>query len=305
MVNARIRKNFLSKKTPILSFGNPGDLTYDYEIVGNMTDDIKKFINKENKASQIFLKSKKPMIIIGESALELQSGQFILESIKKFLFENNFINDKWNSLNILTQNASTIGAIDLDFFNINKDNNFNFFKRLNDNRFSLLYFVGSDNLEFTKKNEFIIYQGSHGDRTAQIADIILPSATFTEQNGLFANLEGRLQKSIKSTFPPGDGKEDWKIFNLISKKINNIDLFKNFVELSNDTLKRVKNFSELNKLPKLNLNKIEPKISNFISENISIKEIDYYFSNSIARSSKTMSDCRAARSKKIINKTGS
>ena len=91
MVNARIRKNFLSKKTPILSFGNPGDLTYDYEIVGNMTDDIKKFINKENKASQIFLKSKKPMIIIGESALELQSGQFILESIKKFLFENNFI----------------------------------------------------------------------------------------------------------------------------------------------------------------------------------------------------------------------
>ena len=133
----------------------------------------------------------------------------------------------------------------------------------------------------------------------------MPSATFTEQNGLFANLEGRLQKSIKSTFPPGDAKEDWKIFNLISKKINNIDLFKNFVELSNDTLKRVKNFSELNKLPKLNLNKIEPKISNFISENITIKEIDYYFSNSIARSSKTMSDCRAARSKKIINKTGS
>ena len=305
MVNARIRKNFLSKKTPILSFGNPGDLTYDYEIVGNMTDDIKKFINKENKSSQIFLKSKKPMIIIGESALELQSGQFILESIKKFLFENNFINDKWNSLNILTQNASTVGAIDLDFFNIDKDNNFNFFQRLNDNRFSLLYFVGSDNLEFTKKNEFIIYQGSHGDRTAQIADIILPSATFTEQNGLFANLEGRLQKSIKSTFPPGDGKEDWKIFNLISKKINNIDLFKNFAELSNETLKRVKNFSDFNKLPKLNLNKIEPKISNFISENISIKEIDYYFSNSIARSSKTMSDCRAARSKKIINKTGS
>ena len=36
----------------------------------------------------------------------------------------------------------------------------------------------------------------------------------------------------------------------------------------------------------------------------SSKEIDYYFSNSIARSSKTMSDCRIARSKNL-KKTGS
>ena len=91
-----------------------------------------------------------------------------------------------------------MGAIDLGFFDINKNNNFNFFKRLKENHFKLLYFVGSDNLDFTKKDEFIIYQGSHGDRTAQIADIILPSAAYTEQNGLFLNLEGRLQKSIKS-----------------------------------------------------------------------------------------------------------
>ena len=89
MVNARIRKNFVAKKIPIMSFGNPGDLTYDYTIVGNTTEDIKKFVNKQNKASEILLKSKKPIIIIGESALELESGKFIFESIGKFLFENN------------------------------------------------------------------------------------------------------------------------------------------------------------------------------------------------------------------------
>ena len=99
-------------------------------------------------------------------------------------------------MNILIQNASTVGAIDLGFFH-NKSNNFNFFNKLKNNEFKLLYLIGSDNLDFDKKNEFIIYQGSHGDRLAQIADIILPSPAFTEQNGLFINLEGRLQKSSK------------------------------------------------------------------------------------------------------------
>ena len=86
-----------------------------------------------------------------------------------------------------------------------------------------------------KKNEYVIYQGSHGDRIAQIADIILPSPAFTEQNGLFINLEGRLQKSVKSTYPPGEAKEDWKIFNLIYKNLKNEDLFKNFNELRKKT----------------------------------------------------------------------
>ena len=72
-----------------------------------------------------------------------------------------------------------------------------FFNNFEKNEFKLLYFVGSDNLNFNKKNEFIIYQGSHGDKIAQVADIILPVPAYTEQNGLFINLEGRLQKCLK------------------------------------------------------------------------------------------------------------
>ncbi len=301
MLNARIRKNFLSKKIPILSFGNPGNLTYDYKIVGNTTEDIKKFINKENEASKILLNSKKPIVIIGESALELNSGQFIFESIKKFLRDNNFINDNWNALNILSQNASSVGAIDIGFF---QKNNFEFFDKLKNNEFKLLYLVGSDNLDFVKKDEFIIYQGSHGDRTAQIADIILPSPAFTEQNGLYINLEGRLQKSIKSSYPPGVSKEDWKIFNLISEQLKNEYIFKNFNELRNNTVEKVKNHSDFDLLPKTKLTNTISEIGNFFNEEIPVNEIDYYFSNSIARSSKTMSDCRAVRSKNLEDKTG-
>ena len=303
MLNARIRKAFVAKKIPIISFGDPGDLTYDYTNAGNSTEDIKKLLNKENETSKILLNSKKPIIIIGESALELESAKFILQGIKKLLKENNFINDNWNAFNVLLQNASSVGAIDLGFFE--KDNSFNFFNKLKNNEFKLLYFIGSDNLDFIKSNEFIIYQGSHGDRMAQIADVILPSPAYTEQNGLFINLEGRLQKSNKSTYPPGSSKEDWKIFNLILNNLKEDEKFKNFVELRTDTISKIKNHTDFDLLPKKTIQDLKFETGSFINEPIYVNEIDYYFSNSIARSSKTMSDCRAARSKKLNKITGS
>ena len=303
MLNARIRKAFVAKKIPIISFGDPGDLTYDYTNAGNSTEDIKKLLNKENETSKILLNSKKPIVIIGESALELESAKFILQGIKKFLKENNFINDNWNAFNVLLQNASSVGAIDLGFFE--KDNSFNFFNKLKNNEFKLLYFIGSDNLDFVKSNEFIIYQGSHGDRMAQIADVILPSPAYTEQNGLFINLEGRLQKSNKSTYPPGSSKEDWKIFNLILNNLKEDEKFKNFVELRTDTISKIKNHTDFDLLPKKTIQDLKFETGSFINEPIYVNEIDYYFSNSIARSSKTMSDCRAARSKKLNKITGS
>ena len=291
ILNARIRKTYLSKKIPIFSIGSPGDLTYEYEVVGKNTEDIKKIIEGENKVKSILMKSKRPIIIIGESALALKSGKFILENIKEFLIKNNFINDQWNALNILNKNASTVGAIDLNFF-MKEDS---FFQKLKNHEFNLLYFVGSDNLNFSKENEFVIYQGSHGDKMAQIADIILPSPAYTEQDGLFINLEGRVQKCMKASYPPGIAKEDWKIFNLINRKLNNEVLFKNFRDLRIDSLKQIKNHSDFDSLPETNLKQIGSEKSNFFNENVDIKEIDYYFSNSIARSSKTMTDCRIAR----------
>ena len=302
MLNARIRKSFVSNKLPVFSIGDPGDLTYPYKIVGKTTEDIKKIINSESEISTKIKKSKRPVVIIGESALEIKSGKYILEGIKKFLFRNNFINDKWNAFNILTQNASTIGAMDLNFFSIEENNNFIFFEKLEKREFDLLYLVGSDELEFDKKNEFIIYQGSHGDKMAQVADVILPSPAYTEQNGLFMNLEGRLQKAVKATHPIGNSKEDWKIFNLLNKRVKNKELFKNYKELLEDTTSKIKNNKNFDSLPIIETKNIKFKEGELISEEIPIKKIDYYFSNAIARASKTMSDCRLIKSKNYQNR---
>ena len=301
ILNARIRKSYVKKNIPIYSIGNPGDLTYDYEIIGNKTDEIKKIINKEGEFYKKFSLSKKPLFIIGESALELKSGKYIFEELKNFLIKNNLIRNDWNALNVLVQNASTVGLIDLDIIS-NKKADFTFFENLNSGKFKFLYLLGSDNLEIKKNNEFVVYQGSHGDRGAEIADVILPSAAYTEQNGLYENLEGRVQESKKASYPIGEAKEDWKIFNLIFERLGSKNDILKFDTLRDESLSLVKNFSKINELPKFKLNKNKNNNSEFISEEVLIKDLDYYFSNSISRSSKTMSECRKVRQE--LKKTG-
>ena len=302
MLNARIRKTYSQNKTPIFSIGNPGDLTYDYTVIGNSTDDIKKILNKEVEFANKLLASKKPLIIIGESALELKSGKYIAEEFKKFLKKNNFISKDWNAFNILPQNASTVGLIDLQVLPKNEEEKKLFFEKLKNNRFKILYLLGSDNLDIKKNNEFIIYQGSHGDRGAEIADLILPSAAFTEQNGLYENLEGRLQECKKASYPIGEALEDWRIFNLILKKLEKSQNVSNFDSLRKDVLNIIPNFTELNELPSFKESEFENKAIDFVSEKINIKELDYFFTNAISRSSKTMSECR--KIKESSKKTG-
>jgi NADH-quinone oxidoreductase subunit G len=303
ILNARIRKSYINNGAQIFSIGNPGDLTYKYEIIGETSKDILDIIENKSVLSKKILSAKKPLVIIGESALELSSGKFIFEEIKNFLFKNNLISDKWNALNILPQNASTVGAIDLGLMNYNKENNFIFFDNLKNNRFQILYLLGSDNLDIKKNNEFIIYQGSHGDKGAEIADVILPNPAYTEQNGLYSNLEGRVQECRKASYPPGEALEDWKIFNLILKKLDQVCLFKNIESLREEVCGLIPNFSEIGSLPKKTASNKEKKESIFEDQKININKIDYYYTNAISRSSKTMSECRRVQNEQLKDGT--
>ena len=302
MLNARIRKVFAKKKIPIYSIGNPGDLTYKYTVIGNKTDDIKKILNNQIDFSKKLSSSEKPIIIIGESALEIKSGEYIVEEFKKFLKKNNFINKDWNAFNFLPQNASTVGLIDLNILNKEDEKKSSFFDKLKNNKFKLLYLLGSDNLEIKKNNEFIVYQGSHGDRGAEIADLILPSAAFTEQNGLYENLEGRVQECKKASYPIGDALEDWKIFNLILKTLGKREHLTNFDSLRKEVLNLIPNFTKLNELPNFKEIVTKDTSATFLSEEVNIKDLDYFFTNAISRASKTMSECRQIREKS--KKTG-
>jgi len=291
ILNARIRKAYIKNKLKIYSIGDVGDLTYPYQNIGSNTSYIREIVLGSHEISNKIKKAKKPIIIIGDSALYGKSGKYVFETLKKFLSDNNFLEKDWNALNVLTQQASRVGAIDFGVCSINETENFSFFNKLDNDDFKLIYLLGADNINFVKKNKFVVYQGTHGDKGAEIADIILPGAAYTEKNGLFVNLEGKLQRAYKASYPPGEARVDWIIFkdlaNMMQKPLgyNNV---KHLRELINKHIQ-----SKINNGVKKS-NEVD-----FIEENISVKPIDYYYTNSIARASKVMSECRQI-SKKFL-----
>ena len=294
ILNSRIRKNYLKNKTEIFSIGSIGDQTYPYKILENSTQIIKDICENNHEVSKKISEAMKPLIIIGQSALKMKSGKYIYKKLKDFLEKEKKINESWNSFNILSKNASTVGSYDLDLTSSNDENNL-VLKQLYENKFKIVFLFGQDDLVFVKKEEFVVYIGSHGDKGAEMADVILPGAAYTEQDGHFTNLEGKIQKAYRASYPPGDAKEDYEIINDLSKFIKRKKLFTN----KNELIDSLMNYLKLkNEKP----NNITEQNIDFFKEKINVEHIDYYYTNVIARASLTMSECKNKKAE--IKKTG-
>ena len=295
ILNARIRKAYLARKTKVYSIGDVGDLTYPHENVGSSFSALGEILAKNGKIYNSLKSAKKPVFIIGESGLG-SNGEYVLETVKKILKDNNFLNNDWNGLNILHQNASSVGAI---YLNLLKSN---FLDKLNDDTLKAVYLLGADQIKVKPVNKFIIYQGSHGGFNSKIADVILPGAAYTEKQGLYVNTEGRVQDANKASFPPGNAKEDWKILRALS------DIFKKTIDINSHQILRENLFKdypifkEVDELPKFEIDSLTFKNVTPVNGNIKIADFDFYFSNIIAASSKTMDECKKA--KQILQRTG-
>ncbi|MDA7719386.1 NADH-quinone oxidoreductase subunit NuoG [Candidatus Pelagibacter sp.] len=296
ILNARIRKSYLNNNTKIVSLNDLGDLTYPYESLDGQTQTLKDIFDGNHNISKQIIGANKPMIVLGESLLNINSAKYFFNKIKEFLIKSEKVSEEWNPLNVLSSDAATVGNYDLGL--VNEDNNL--LKDLQNHKFDIVYLLGQDNLNFDKKDEFIIYQGSHGDKGAEIADIILPGSAYTEQDGYFTNLEGKIQKAYKASYPPGDAKEDWQIINELAELMNNRKLFNDKDELESSML----NYLNLKKEKQINVGEENTKTdeNEFKSEALNIVVKDYYFSNVIARSSKTMVECN--NSKLNLKSTG-
>jgi len=290
ILNARIRKAYLQNKTKIISLNDVGDLTYPYESLDGDIENIKKITEDNHEISNLIKEAKKPLIIFGQSSLKNKSAKYIVESVKSFLKKNDKISNEWNSLNTISDNASTVGSFDLGLYKTADGSN-EVLNDLENHMFEIVYLLGVDNLKFEKKNEFVIYQGSHGDKGAEMADIILPGAAYTEQNGYFTNLEGKMQKAYKASYPPEEAKEDWLIINELAEAMNHRKLFNDKDELDSSLLNQINLYIEKNKsIKSSNVENLE-----FKKEILKINNEDYYYSNAIARASKTMLECKKAK----------
>ncbi len=285
MLNARIRKAFLKNKIEIFCYGDVGDLTYPYTNLGNDLTSVNSMIDDNNNITKKIINAKKPIIAFGQSFLKIKSAKILLQKIKNFLKENKKIDASWNPIGIISNHASTVGGYELDLISSNDGSN-KVLDSIKENKNEIIFLFGQDDLNFEKKNEFIVYLGSHGDRGAEMSDLILPGAAYTEKESHYTNLEGKLQKSYLASYPPGDAKDDWSIINEISELIKRRKLFNN----KSEVVDKIENYLKIKKEMKL-LDSSQDKM-NYENEKINIDNIDYYYSNVIARASKTMSDCR-------------
>ena len=288
IINSRIRKNFINKRTEIFTIGNPGDQTYKIISLGDNLKVLKDIENNNSIFSEKIKTSQKPMIVIGESVLNSKQGRFVLETSKSILKKNNSL----NGLNILHQSASSVGAIMLQAYTNTNEVLKN----------EILYLIGADEINIDTKNKFIIYQGTHGSKNAKIADVILPGAAYTEKNGLYVNLEGRVQSAFKASFPPGNAKEDWKILRALSDVLNKPLKFNTIEQLRSKMFDFNPALQRTDQLPLIDVNALNVENVEVIDSKVNYLPIDYYHSNEIAKSSKTMLECKIAR--QSLQKTG-
>ena len=150
ILNARIRKAYLQNKIKIISLNDVGNLTYPYEALNGDIENIKDIVENKHEISNLIKEAKKPLIIFGQSALRSNSAKYIFESMKMFLNKNNKISNEWNSLNVISENASTVGSYDLGIYK-SKDGSNEILEDLEKNKFEIIYLLGQDSLKFKKK----------------------------------------------------------------------------------------------------------------------------------------------------------
>ena len=282
IISSRIRKAVKSG-CKVFSIGDPGDQHYKFKVIGNNISILDDLVFGNISESKLLKEAKNPVIIIGESVLKSEISKNVISSVQTLLKDIN----KLDGFNILHQSASNVGSLILGLQTENLQKVYDA---------DVLYLLNADEVNIDKKNnKFIIYQGSHGGENSKIADVILPGATYSEKNGSFVNLEGRVQRSYKASYPPGFAKEDFEIFNDISKSKGSNHGYSSFENLREEMISEHKSLGVYDEIQSSDIENL--KIERHVKKDhlIKINNIDYYQTNIIARSSQTMNECKLAK----------
>jgi len=299
VLNARIRKAYINNDCKIGLIGKKLDLTYKYVHLSDSIEHINDLLNNHSPFSEVLKNSKKSLIIIGNSAINYRDGKEVLNVCSEIAKKYNVSNNNFNGFNILQQDISKVGAVDIGFYNHNFAQNFDQNIKNHINKFNpVVFLLSSDEINHSiLEGAFIVYLGHHGDDLAQLADVVLPSPAYTEKSSTYMNMEGRVLQTTRCYHPLGVSKEEWKIFRALSNNFSQKLKFNNLSELRNEISNLFPVFKEINNLPsssKLDFGS-STKIENRVLE-YNIK--NFYMTDVISRASITMANC----SREILNK---
>ena len=299
VLNSRIRKAYLNNNCQIALIGPKINLTYKYTHLSNDISYLNNILNEKSDFLEHLKNAKNPLMLIGSSAINYNDGIEILKICAEICNKLNIVNETENGFNILNQNISRVGALDIGFYSKNFDRDFkvSLTKHIRDTN-PVVFLLGLDEINFSSlKDSFVIYIGHHGDEGANNADIILPSPAFPEKTSTFVNIEGRVLQTTKCFNPIGEAKEEWKIFRALSQEFKEQLKFNNLKELRQEIIKKFPHLNQLNILPnksEVNFGKSHIIDNNEIEYNIK----NFYMTDSISRASVNMANC----TKEILNR---
>ncbi|HEY1560735.1 MAG TPA: NADH-quinone oxidoreductase subunit NuoG [Caulobacteraceae bacterium] len=295
VLNARIRKMWLSGKSRIGLIGEAPELTYDYEQLGENIGAVLRLGDKASDFAAAFRAASRPAIVIGQGALARADGAAVLRTAATAAAEYGVVRDGWNGWNVLHTAAARVGGLDLGF--VPKGRGRAAGELAATGGADVLFLLGADEIDLSASAAFVIYMGTHGDRGAHRADVILPGAAYTEKAGLYVNTEGRVQRGERAVWPKGEAKEDWAILRALSDYLGRRLPYDTLDELRARLFADHPTFGQIGYAPgsasaALDLGKLGDA-GPWSDTPLATPIAQFHLTNPIARASKTMAECAA------------
>ena len=306
VLNARIRRNWFTRGLPIALIGEPSDLTYDYEHLGNNLDSLRGLAEGRHSFAGVLSASDKPMLIIGMGALTRADGEAILAMAKQVSDAHEIVTDDWNGFNVLHTAAARVGGLDIEFVPANGGSDIDEIQtKAQSGEIGLVYLLGADEVNMDGFGDaFIVYQGHHGDAGAHRADVVLPGAAYTEKPATYVNTEGRVQMAARATFPPGEARDDWAVIRALSGVLNHPLPFDTLDELRENLRNSYPSMLALNSLTASKWDGFEPNEGKVDPAPLTNIVSNFYMTNSITRASETMAQCTEELGVNALKATG-
>ena len=210
VLNARIRKRWRAGNFPIGLIGEKADLTYSYDYLGAGAETLANLA--DSKFADALKAGERPLILVGAGAFARKDGASIASLAAKAVVEFGALKDSWNGFSVLHNAASRVAALDLGL--VPGAGGLDAAQMVSGG-VEVVFLLGADEIEVVP-GAFVVYIGTHGDRGAHRADVILPGAAYPEKSAIYVNTEGRVQMANRAAFPPGEAREDWAILRALS-----------------------------------------------------------------------------------------
>ncbi len=295
VLNARIRKRWRTGALKIGVIGDKADLTYGYEHLGAGVDTLADLASGKHSFTKILKDAKNPIVLVGANASSA------LAAAAKLAMDIGAIKDGWNGFGVLHNSASRVGALDIGF--VPGEGGLTAQQMTAFGTLDVLFSLGADEMKIAD-GAFVVYIGTHGDRGAHRADVILPGAAYTEKSGIYVNTEGRVQIASRANFPPGDAREDWAILRALSEALGKKLTYDSQAQLRQAIFKSAPHLMRVDQIEPSDAAGVKALASSGGSADKSAFKTpveDFYLTNPIARASAVMAECSRLASGKILN----